>query len=122
MWPSGGADAEGRLARMTFGGRRRAVAPVRVAAMRDPRTSPRGKATGRVRRQARRAARAVERATGRPAARDRQRTWETCAGARATARSASSELRRTLMATAAVTPDPAAVGTSARGAGQLPAA
>jgi hypothetical protein len=53
-----------------------------------------------------------------------QRTSEAGAGAAesATAWPASSKLRRTLMATAAVTPEPAAVGTSARGSAQLPAA
>src|SRR4051794_31879453 len=53
-----------------------------------------------------------------------QRTWEAGADAResATARSASSKVRRTLMATAAMTPVPAAAGRSARGSAQLPAA
>src|SRR4051794_18871656 len=41
---------------------------------------------------------------------------------RATALSASSKLSRALMATAAVAPLPVAVGTSARGSEQLPAA
>jgi hypothetical protein len=53
-----------------------------------------------------------------------QRIPEAGDGARdsATARSASSKLRRVLMVTAAVTPEPAAAGTSARGSAQLPAA
>jgi hypothetical protein len=54
----------------------------------------------------------------------RQRRCEAGAGPRdaATARSASATVRRALMATAAATPAPAAVGTNARGSAQLPAA
>jgi integrase len=55
------------------------------------------------------------------------RRWNQCAAGTnardaATARSASSTLRRALMATAAVAPEPAAVGTRARGSVLLPAA